>query len=132
MRFCNSFECHEQLDPIDCVALALTCKRLLAASATTRIKLPSVPAHKRPAIGLEQCKNLLLLLERVRPTTPAGLPSPDLALCRTCRLYRPTRESYWVTVGETYASRLQQCYYREAKAYGEYVKGLIDRWRWRS
>ncbi|KAK8090366.1 hypothetical protein PG997_005327 [Apiospora hydei] len=109
------------LDPIDRVALALTLRDDAHQAA---LRLGAQPRHKG-----EVCKHLSLLLERVRPTTPAGLPSPDFALCQTCRLYRPTRESYWVTVGETYAWRLQQCYYREAKAYGAYVKGLIDRWR---
>ncbi|KAK8041735.1 hypothetical protein PG993_006258 [Apiospora rasikravindrae] len=117
------------LDPIDQVALALTCKRLLSASAISTIMLPSSPAHKGPGTDRGECKNLPLLLARVRPLTPSGLLSPDLALCRNCQLYRPTWERYWVAVGETYARRLRRCYYREAAVYAVYVKGLIGMWK---
>ncbi|KAM5356441.1 hypothetical protein ACJ41O_003087 [Fusarium nematophilum] len=89
----------------DKIALALSCKKLLAVSQLCKLRIPERETHARPwaqkkpskLLSRPYCACLQIedVLKRARPTDSHDRLSRKWNLCVDCRRYRPTRKGYW-------------------------------------
>ncbi|OBT47408.1 hypothetical protein VE00_03233 [Pseudogymnoascus sp. WSF 3629] len=73
----------DEVEIINQLALALTCKRLLQVSTLVSLDVSDLVVRKPDTLGLRE------LLFRLGPTTE------DWRICIHCTKFRPTRQSYW-------------------------------------
>ncbi|UPL01890.1 hypothetical protein LCI18_012824 [Fusarium solani-melongenae] len=93
----------QHAQPIDRVMLALSCKRMLAASELFHLRVPDRDHHvsrwssepPKPKENRCSCSLTKDLLQRFRPVDSRGRVSRAWSWCVDCNRYLPKRKGYW-------------------------------------